>query len=91
MKMQTVSYVKAHLAKVIDAVRDGDEPLLVTQNGSGAVVIQSHEAFERMQKALLLMKLIALGEHELSASKGVSTEEVFAAVRARREQRKRRR
>jgi prevent-host-death family protein len=91
MKMQTVSYVKAHLAKVIETVREGAEPVLVTQNGTGAVVIQSHESYERVQKALMLLKLISLGESELAAGKGLSTEEVFSAVRARREQRKRRR
>lgn len=91
MKTQTVSYVKSHLAEVIDGVRERAEPVLVTQNGTGAVVIQSQEEYERTRKALLLLKLISLGEREVAAGKTVSNEKLFSDVRARHKLGKRRR
>jgi prevent-host-death family protein len=75
--------VKAHFAEVIESVRAGHEPLLVTQNGASAVVIQDHESYERMRDALLLFKLIALGERSLSKGKGIPHEKLFAAARSR--------
>lgn len=89
MKMQTVSYVKAHLAEVIDNVREDSEPVLVTQNGTSAVVIQSHEEYERMRNALLLLKLVSLGEREIAAGKGISHEKLFGDLRRRHGLRKR--
>jgi prevent-host-death family protein len=90
MRTQTVSYVKAHLAEIIDSVRESSDPVLVTQNGAGAVVIQDHEDFERTRKALMLLKLISLGERELSKSEGIPHDKLFATLRTRHQARKRR-
>lgn len=90
MRSEPVSYVKAHFAEVIASVRRGAEPLLVTQNGASAVVIQDHEAFERMQRALLLLKLVALGEREVAARGTIPHRELFATLRARRKARSKR-
>ena len=87
MRSEPVSYVKAHFAEVIDSVRRGAEPLLVTQNGASAVVIQDHEAFERMQRALLLLKLVALGEREVAARGTIAHKQLFASLKARRKAR----
>jgi prevent-host-death family protein len=62
IRAQSVSYVKAHLAQVIDQVRDGGGPMIVTQNGAGTVVIQDHESYERTRDALVMLKLVAMGE-----------------------------
>lgn len=87
MRSEPVSYVKAHFAEVIASVRRGAEPLLVTQKGASAVVIQDHESFERMQRALLLLKLVALGEREVAAHGAIPHKQLFATLRARQKSR----
>jgi prevent-host-death family protein len=90
MRSVHASYVKAHFAEVIATVRRGAEPLLVTQNGASAVVIQDHEAFGRMRKALLLLKLVALGEREVAAHGTMPHKRVFGTLRSRRKARSKR-
>lgn len=90
MKSKPVSFVKAHLAEVIATVRKSSEPLVVTQNGASAVVIQDVEAYQRMREALLLLKLVALGEHEIDQKGTVPHDKVFTTVRARLAARKKR-
>ena len=46
---QSVSYVKAHFAQVINRVREGGGPIIVTQNGASAAIIQDPETYERMR------------------------------------------
>jgi prevent-host-death family protein len=80
---QSVSYVKAHLAKVIERVRQGAGPLIVTQNGATAAVIQDAESYERTQQALVMLKLAALAEDDRRRGRVHSHDEVFAAARKR--------
>ena len=83
VRAQSVSYVKAHLAKVIDAVRDGGGPLIVTQNGATAAIIQDPESYERTRQALAVLKLAALADEDARAGRVHAHDEVFAAARKR--------
>jgi prevent-host-death family protein len=83
MRSRPVSYVKAHLAEVIASVREGSEPVMVTQNGANAVVIEDLEAYERTRATLLMLKLVALGEREIARTGGISHQKLFSTVRAR--------
>ncbi len=83
MAMQSVSFVKAHLAEVIESARSTGEPLLITQNGAGAAVLQDVESYDRTRRALALMKLIAMGEHDVQAGRIIPQDEVFRALRSK--------
>ncbi|MFM2089736.1 MAG: hypothetical protein RLZZ127_225 [Planctomycetota bacterium] len=72
VRAQSVSFVKSHLAQVIDEVRDGGGPMIVTQNGATAAVIQDPESYERTQQAMAMLKLVAMAHRD-----------VFAAARKR--------
>ena len=65
---QPVSYVKAHLAEVIDSVRDSRDPVTITQNGSPSVVLVDHKSYQRTRDALAILKLVAMGEHDVGRS-----------------------
>jgi len=80
---QSVSYVKAHLAQVIDDVRSGGGPMIVTQNGSTAAIIQDPVAYERTQQALAMLKLVAMAEEDHRHGRVHSHDEVFGAARKR--------
>jgi prevent-host-death family protein len=80
---QPVSYVKSHLAQVIDAVRGGGGPYLVTQKGRAAAVIEDAESYQRTQDALAMLKLVAIAKHSVATGKTYTHKQVFAEARAR--------
>lgn len=80
---QPVSYVKSHLAQVIDSVRGGSGPVLVTQKGVGAAVIQDAEEYQRTQDALAMLKLVAIARNEAAHGKTYTHDQVFSAARQR--------
>jgi prevent-host-death family protein len=83
MKTQSVSYVKAHIAEVLDSVKSTGEGLLVTQNGVSAAVIVSHETWEETRRALAMLKLLAMGERDFESGKAFAQADVFGQARAR--------
>lgn len=80
---QPVSYVKAHLAEVLDQVRESHDPITVTQNGAPSAVIVDHESYQRTRDALALLKLTAMGEKDVAKGRTVPQEQVFSKLRAR--------
>lgn len=83
MPLQTISFVKAHLAEAIDTARSTGEPLVITQNGAEAAVLQDVESFERTRRALALLKLAAMGERDAQAGRTIPQEQAFRALRER--------
>ena len=80
---QSVSYVKAHLAEVIHEVNASRNPLVVTQNGASTVVIQDHESYQRTRDALMMLKLVAMGEADVAKGRTISHVEVFGSLKKR--------
>jgi prevent-host-death family protein len=81
VRAKSVSYVKSHLAQVIEEARGGGGPMLMTQNGATSAVIQDPDSYERTQQALAMFKLIAMAEEDIRKGRIHTHEEVFAAVR----------
>ncbi len=80
---RSVSYVKAHFAEVIQAVNESRDHLVVTQNGASAVVIQDHETFKRHRDAMLMLKLVAMGEADIAKGRITPQAEVFSSLKKR--------
>ena len=55
MKILTVSEARANFKAVVDAVLDTYEPIIVTSQGSGNIVIISENDFNAMQETLYLL------------------------------------
>ncbi len=87
VRAQSVSYVKSHLAQVIEAVRDGGGPILVTQKGAAAAIIEDATSYQRTQDALAMLKLVAIAKHSAAAEKTYTHKQVFAEARARLKER----
>ena len=83
VRAQSVSYLKSHLAQVIDEVRDGGGPMLITQNGATTAVIQDPESYERTQQAMAMLKLVAMADEDVRKGRVHSHKDVFAAARKR--------
>lgn len=64
MRVETISFVKKNAAKL-----DLAEPILVTQNGVPAYVIESHDVQQERENAIALLKLLTLSEKDKSDGK----------------------
>ena len=64
-------------------VRETGEPLFITQNGEARIVVQDIKRYEETQEALALLKILALGEAEVSRGETLLADAVFGQTRSR--------
>jgi prevent-host-death family protein len=82
--IKPISYLKANAAEVIEKLKTDHQPLIITQNGEAAMVIQSVTDYEQTQETLALLKMLAQSQQALADGKTVSSMEAFARLRERR-------
>ncbi|EAN3293182.1 prevent-host-death protein [Salmonella enterica subsp. enterica serovar Sandiego] len=75
MKIETISYVKKNAASL-----NLEEPILVTQNGVPAYVIESYDAQQERQNAIALLKLLTLSEQDKADGNIFSKEQLLAGL-----------
>ncbi|EAS3781373.1 type II toxin-antitoxin system Phd/YefM family antitoxin [Salmonella enterica subsp. diarizonae serovar 42:l,v:1,5,7] len=75
MKVETISYVKKNAASL-----NLEEPILVTQNGVPAYVIESYDAQQERQNAIALLKLLTLSEQDKADGNIFSKEQLLAGL-----------
>lgn len=83
-QVKPISYLKANAAEVLLRLTEQREPLVITQNGEAKAVLQDVASFEQTQETLALLKILALGNHDLAAGKVKPVAEVVARLRAKR-------
>ena len=79
----SLSEFKAKAAQMLAAMNKQEQTIIVTQNGAARAVVQSIESYERMQTALLLLKIMVQGEADVADSRETPQDDVFASMRAR--------
>lgn len=85
--IRPISYVKANAAEILEQVNKTKRPVYVTQNGEARAVLLDPGSYEKMKKALGLLKLLAQGERNIAESKSMPQEEFFAGMDLRFESR----
>ena len=77
----SISDLRQDAAKVLKLVQDSQEPLIITQRGRAAAVMQSLETFERSERHKELLQLLLKGEKEIAAGQGFELDAVLADSR----------
>ena len=67
--IKPISYLKANAAEVLQNLSENREPFLITQNGEARAVMQDIATYENTQETLALLKILALGNQEISEGK----------------------
>ena len=86
-QIKPISYLKAHASDVVHQLNEHKEPMIITQNGEAKLVVQDIESYERTQETLALLKILALGNHQIEVNKVTSAKSAIQHVRKRRQQR----
>jgi len=83
MGIKPVSYLKANAAKILLDLAERREPLIITQNGEAKAVIQDVASYEETRETLALLKLLALGAHDIEAGRTRPAREVLDRLRSK--------
>lgn len=83
-QVKPISYLKANAAEILTNLAEQRVPLVITQNGEAKAVLQDVASFEETQETLALLKILALGNQDVTAGKVKSVTDVIARLRAKR-------
>jgi prevent-host-death family protein len=75
-----ITKVRDQLGSVVDRARETKRPIIVTQNGSAAVVIIDAVQYQREQEKVAYLKGIVAGLEDILAGRVVSHEAVEARL-----------
>ena len=78
-----ITQLKQRSADLIRQVRESGKPIVITQNGKAAAILQDVATWQRQQDAIAMLKLAVQGSAELDAGEGIGHGEVSARVRAK--------
>ncbi|WP_343713610.1 type II toxin-antitoxin system Phd/YefM family antitoxin [Inquilinus sp.] len=81
-RIKPISYLKAHAPEVIQGLREGQEPFIITVNGEAKAVLQDIDSYEQTQETLALLKILAMTQREVEAGDVTPVDEAFAEIRA---------
>jgi len=75
--VQPVSYLKNHVAEMIDTVSGDHNEVIITQNGRARAVLIGIDEYEKWQNAVAMMKILALAEADAKTGRWISQDQVF--------------
>jgi prevent-host-death family protein len=82
-RIQPISCLKANSAQVLRDLAIDQRPLVITQNGEAAAVLQDITSFEKKQETMALLKILALSNAQIEKGQVTSAAKAFSEVRRR--------
>jgi prevent-host-death family protein len=80
--IKPLSYMETHTAEVVEQVRNNDSPFVVTQDGEAAAVLIGVRQYQTLINAVNLLKILAIGAHDIKAGRWISQTALDAKVQA---------
>jgi prevent-host-death family protein len=77
-QIKPISYLKSHAADIIKNISESREPMLITQNGEAKLVVMDVRSYEQQEDTLALLKILAMGNQEISQGRFRDADDVFA-------------
>lgn len=82
MNIRASAAIRNNYGEISELCKKTQEPVYLTKNGEGDLVVMNIEAFHRREKMLdLREKLLAVEEGRLNGSKGYTINEVTSMMR----------
>jgi prevent-host-death family protein len=82
-QIRPISYLKANAAEVPQELTEQRQPMVITQNGEAKAVIQDVATYEQTQETLALLKILALGNQQVSQGRVKPLADIAMRLRAR--------
>ena len=79
----SLSDFKAKASQYLEEINASQRPVVITQHGSAAAVVQDYESYQRMQESIALMRLMVQGEADIKEGRLAPQREVFSSLRKR--------
>jgi prevent-host-death family protein len=76
-----ISDLRQDTAGVIKRAAASDEPVFITQRGRASAVLVSSSAYQRTQRELQILRVLARGEAEIAAGVGHDLDDVMEEAR----------
>jgi prevent-host-death family protein len=83
-QIKPISYLKANAAEVLEDLQTQRQPLVITQNGEAKAVLQDVASYEETQETLALLKILVLGNQQVTQGKVKPLAEVVQRLRSRK-------
>ncbi len=75
--IKPLTYVETHSAALIKELNTNKRPIVITQDGTAKAVLLDIDSYEKQKNTLLMLKLVAQGEHEIKNGLFVEQGEFF--------------
>ena len=79
----SLSEFKAGAAQMLSEMKTTGHAIVLTRRGAASAVVQDFQAHQRLQDALLMLKLMVQGEADVQAGRTATREQVFSDLEAR--------
>ena len=79
----SLSEFKARAAQMLSEMKAAEHPIILTQRGAASAVVHDYRAHQRLQSALLMLKLMVQGEADVTQGRTTAQDRVFADIRTR--------
>jgi len=78
-----ITDLRQDATRLVGKVCETGQPVYITQRGRAAAVLLSVDAFQKTQRELEILRLLATGEAESSRGQGVDLDELMKEARTR--------
>ena len=81
-----ISELRQDASAIVKRASASGDPVFITQHGRASAVLQSAAAYERTQRDLQILRILAQGEADIEAGVGIDIDVVMAEADALLEQ-----